>query len=103
MYISDEKRTEINDIARDYATEKIITNEQMDMEMVQRVFMPISLMNNKQLTEFFEDAAIIYEYASRATPIAINGYLTFMSVRKITNDEFPYFKERYDHYLKVLT
>lgn len=48
------------------------------------IFMPIALMSEVDRISFFQNCGLIYEYVSKASPVAINGSPSFFSMNFVS-------------------
>lgn len=80
---------ELYDIAIGIKAGTIFTDRHVENKQdMSYIFMPLGLMNKKQLKELGEsDIGMIYEHIDNAGPRSINGYPGFFSFQILTMEE----------------
>lgn len=64
---------------------------------VQRVFIPLVLLNQEQIEEIKTNPpGLIYEYMDRAGPMAINGMPMFLSLRMLNQEDAKKVLQKYN-------
>ena len=94
--ISTERIAELKQAARDFNQGLVFSDRHLaehDTRLLPVVFMPLSLMDEKQ-SAAFEGAKpwLLYEYYSEALECRVSGYPCFGSFRIITQDEATLFR-----------
>ena len=86
---------ELKQLALDYYKGLIFTDRQCRTpEDVRSVFMILVFINKKQIEALQKKPPkLIFEYYSKATPMAVNGYPTFFSCSFLNEEEFNKFHE----------
>lgn len=80
---------ELNQIAKDIYNNLIFTSLQLrDMHLLSNIFMPILLgAFEKESKEYKDDIGLIFEYYSKVSPMAINGYPIFFSFQYLSKSD----------------
>lgn len=73
---------ELRQLAQDIIDQKVLTTNQVPMNLWGMVFLPLALGATLPA-----DTSLVYEYYSAATPRAVNGFATFISCYYLTIDE----------------
>jgi len=80
------KQSELRQFILDYCDGKIYTDRDIPKEQIMHVFM--ILLFAEVETWDRGSIGVIWEYSSRAGPMAINGYPTFMSCRIMHKEDW---------------
>lgn len=98
---------EAKQIALDIFSNKIFHSEMIpphDIHMVKCVFMPLALMNKKQMQELAtSNVKLFYEYYDKAGPRSINGYPTFMSMHMLCGANFDMVRDHLEKIKRAMT
>lgn len=95
---------ELKQIARDIYSGSIFTDRHVKNSIdIPRVFMLLSLLEKKQIKELKNsDPGLIYEYIEKATPLAVNGYPSFLSFKTLSKKEYIKVKFYYEKIKKAI-
>jgi hypothetical protein len=71
--------------------------------MVTTIFMPLLFLNKEQVKDL-QDSKVnfVYEYLAHATPTAVNGYPTFMTVRFLLAHETEKMLKYYEEFKQLV-
>lgn len=91
---------EIKKIALDVLQGRIFCDRMVDApEMVTSVFMPLGLMEHKDLKALAKrNPQLIFEYLDKAMPMGVNGMPMFTSMQYLDEQEFDVFKDYFEEY-----
>lgn len=89
--LPEERQKELQTLALQMLAGRVFTDRDVvadDPTLLASIFLPIALMENVQ--EWIKNTGLLYEYYEFASPRAINGYPTFMSVHRLSVVEADY-------------
>lgn len=70
---------ELVEFVNDYLNGDVVTDQDIEEDMIPQVFMPLLLGAASQLEPVIENVGCVYEYTHKAGPRAVNGLPMFMS------------------------
>lgn len=71
-----------------------------DLDLLERIFMPLALAKTEELPD---DISVVYEYRSKASGLAINGYSVFLSFHYLGQSDRELLVKEMDLYQKFKT